>query len=208
MADMIRIRWTLPTLRDVTTSSRLAITRAALQAITGMKIDTAKGIDAAGRPFVPYAKKYAAKREASGRNGAPPDLTLTGTMLRALRLLRVESDTRAIIGWEGQHTTRNVLAGFGATRFRQLAQGRVSRLDQTPLRSGEAAFVKRASAQARARVRTVPYIKLVQGLNRRRRFFAIARDERRRKILDVYRKTLSSGLQAAMQRPSARTAVR
>lgn len=177
MADMIRVRWTLPTRHDVTTSSRLAITRAALQAISGIQQDTAKGISAAGVPFAPYSSRYAKRRTESGRTAHPVTLTLTGTMLRGLRLLRVESDTRAIIGWEGQHSTRDTLA-------------------TKPGKNG------------RSRVRTVPYAVLVPALNRKRRFFAIARDERRRKILDVYRKTLSSGLQAAMSRPSARTAVR
>jgi hypothetical protein len=177
VADIIRIRWTLPTRQDVTTSSRLAITRAALQAISGIKQDTGKGIDATGAVFRPYTRQYATRRTDSGRKSSPPDLTLTGTMLRGLRLLRVESDTRAIIGWEGQHSTRDALA-------------------------------RRSGAKGRSRIRSVPYAVLVPALNRKRRFFAIARDERRRKILDVYRKTLSAGLKAQMQRPSARTAVR
>lgn len=107
---IVRVRFRLPTPKDATDHSRLAITRAALQAISGITRDTRSGVDMHGRAFVPYSPEYAAARLESGRKADPPDLTLTGTMLRALRVLRVDGPRRAVIGWEGQHTTRDVLA--------------------------------------------------------------------------------------------------
>lgn len=107
---IVQVRFRLPATDDAKKHSRLAITRASLQAISGIQRDTARGIDMRGRRFVAYDPDYAEVRRESGRNASPPDLTLTGTMLRALRLLRVDSPKRAVIGWEGQHTTRDALA--------------------------------------------------------------------------------------------------
>lgn len=191
---IVQVRFRLPATDDAKKHSRLAITRASLQAISGIQRDTARGIDMRGRRFVAYDPDYAEARRESGRNASPPDLTLTGTMLRALRLLRVDSPKRAVIGWEGQHATRDVLAGYGANRFLQLDQGRVSRLDSRPLRRGEAAFIRRASTQARQQIRVVPYFKLVMGLQRRRPFFGVVRRERVRQVREVYTRTLRDGL--------------
>lgn len=197
---IVSIRFTLPTRQDVEAAGRRAIERAALQAVSGIARATAKGVDADGRPFVAYTRAYAAKKQASGRNVVPPDLTLTGTMLRALRVLRIVSSKRAVIGWEGQHVTRPVLTGFGAGRFRQIAQGRVSRLDQTPLTPAQAAFVKKAGQQARAKkgMRTVSYLKLVTNLNKRRKFFFIGA-ALAKKIREVYMASLREGVKQAAQ---------
>lgn len=110
MAKTGEIRFRIPSVAEIRDAGRLAITRAALQAISGIKQDTARGIDARGAFFAPYTARYAAARLATGRRASPVTLNLTGALMRGLRLLRVDSPRRAIIGWEGQHTTRDALA--------------------------------------------------------------------------------------------------
>ena len=185
----ITVRWTLPTRADVETAGRLAISRAALQAISGIQRDTAKGIGSGGGTFVPYTRAYALAKQASGRRIDPPDLTLTGTMLRALRLLRVEGPRRAIIGWEGQHVTRSLLAK---------SAGAFSMLDSRRT-------IKKRTTSSR-RVRAVAYATLVPALDRRRRFFHLERADRVRQVREVYARTMREGLAAELRRP--RTATR
>jgi len=188
----------LPSRRDIDDNAALAAERAALHAVSIITRRTGKGLDVDGRPFKPYGAAYAAKRAAAGRQTSPVNLTLTGTLLRGLRVLRVEPNgRRAWIGWEGQHVTRPVLTGFGAGRFRQIAQGRVSRLDQTPLTPAQSAFVKKAGQQARAAkgLQTVSYLDLVGGIERKRAFFAIRSRKERAEIVEVYRRTVRDGLQ-------------
>jgi len=117
---IVTVKWRLPTTQDARSASELAIRKAAIKAVSIILRRTAKGIDARGAPFRPYSKPYAKLKASSGRNASPPDLTLTGTLLRGLRLLRVESPRRAIIGWEGQHVARSPLARKGARGLRSV----------------------------------------------------------------------------------------
>lgn len=152
----------LPSRRDIDDNAALAAERAALHAVSIITRRTGKGIDVDGRPFKPYGAAYAAKRAAAGRQTSPVNLTLTGTLLRGLRVLRVEpSGRRAWIGWEGQHVTRNRLG----------------------------------SKQARATLRTVSYLDLVGGIERKRAFFAIRSRKERAEIVEVYRRTVRDGIQ-------------
>lgn len=193
MASELVLTMRLPDRSDIQSSSQLAMERAAIHAVSIIQRRTAKGQGVRG-PFVPYSRAYAAKRAATGRNTSPVDLTLTGTMLRGLRVLRVEpTGRRAWIGWEGQHTTRNVIGGYSAGRYLQIEQGRVGRLDARPLRKKEAAFVKRASAQARARILSVPYALLIAGLERKRPFFDLTKAEAD-EVRQVFRRTIVDGL--------------
>lgn len=79
----------------------LAVRAAAVEAIKIIKIRTARGRDIHGRVFPRYSERYGRDKKASGRRVNPPDLTLTGQMLGALKELRAEP-RRAVIGWEGQ----------------------------------------------------------------------------------------------------------
>ena len=180
---IVTVKWRLPSTQDARNASELAIRKAAIKAVSIILRRTAKGIDARGAPFRPYSKPYAKLKASTGRNATPPDLTLTGTLLRGLRLLRVESPRRAIIGWEGQHSTRRIFnRSFGITRLRQLTQGRASGLAQGPITQEEAKFLaaanlqrnkeRKARGETAGRV-TMPYSVLVPALNKRRRFFSI-----------------------------------
>lgn len=119
---------------------------AAREAVTRITTRTARGVDAHGRPFAPYSPDYLALRQAAGR-GSTVDLTLTGQLLRALRVLRVEPD-RVIIGWEGQHRVTR----FSAPKTRGKNAGKRT--------------VQRTAG-------TVSMAAIVLGLNKRREFFAI-----------------------------------
>lgn len=196
------ITFRLPTWDDVSRNARLALERGALQAVSIITRRTAKGISSNGSAFKPYTPWYARRKGATGRNSAPPDLTLTGTMLRALRVLRVDPRGQRIwIGWEGQHTTRNVLGGYSAGRFLQIDQGRVSALDARPLRKKEAAFVKRASAQSRAQILSTPYAVLVPRLDRLRPFFHLDLKAERNQVREVINATMVKKLSADLNRP-------
>lgn len=209
---IVSIRFTLPTRQDVEAAGRRAIERAALQAVSGIARATAKGVDADGRPFVAYTRAYAKRKQASGRNVVPPDLTLTGTMLRALRVLRIVSSKRAVIGWEGQHVTRRLWnKSFGITRLRQLTQGRVSGLSQGPITQEEAKFLAAANRQRNKdrkekgqKMASVPYAKLVPALNRKRKFFFIGR-ALAQKIREVYMASLREGVKQAVSTPRGPT---
>jgi hypothetical protein len=159
---IVSIRFTLPTRQDVEAAGRRAIERAALQAVSGIARATAKGVDADGRPFVAYTRAYAAKKQASGRNVVPPDLTLTGTMLRALRVLRIVSSKRAVIGWEGQHLTRDTLAPRAGKRGRsRMRSVPYSRLVPALNRKRKFFFIGRALAQ---KIREVYMASLREGV--------------------------------------------
>jgi hypothetical protein len=85
--------------------------RAAAPAAVGIvQRRTAQGADLHGRPFKPYSARYGALKRASGRSGNV-DLTLTGEMLRRLRVLRADG-LRVIVGFEGQHR----VVGFAKSR--------------------------------------------------------------------------------------------
>lgn len=222
----------LPSRRDIDDNAALAAERAALHAVSIITRRTGKGIDVDGRPFKPYGAAYAAKRAAAGRQTSPVNLTLTGTLLRGLRVLRVEPNgRRAWIGWEGQHVTRNVLGGFSDLTLVRMLGGRALEVDEGEKfkfdRHGRqtagrlAGFVKsdrealqsfrlfgsrvigakarkfqeRANKQARATLRTVSYLDLVGGIERKRAFFAIRSRKERAEIIEVYRRTVRDGIQ-------------
>lgn len=62
----------------------------ATEAVGVIQRRTARGLDMHGRTFVPYSIEYGAKRADDGRNTSPVDLTLTGGLLAALKILRTE----------------------------------------------------------------------------------------------------------------------
>ena len=224
----------MPSIRDLNDNAALAAERAALHAVSIITRRTGKGLDVDGRPFKPYGAAYAAKRAAAGRQTSPVNLTLTGTLLRGLRVLRVEPNgRRAWIGWEGQHVTRDVLhAGFSDLTLVRMLGGRALEVDekgekfrfdrhgrQTAGRLAEFVksdrealqsfrlfgsrvigakarkFQERANRQARATLRTVSYLDLVGGIERKRAFFAIRSRKERAEIVEVYRRTVRDGLQ-------------
>lgn len=211
----ITVRWTLPSVGDYREASRMAITRCAVQVVSWIQRDTAKGIDVNGNPFVPYTKEYAARKRLSGRRVDVPDLSLTGTLVRGLHVLRVESGTRAVIGWEGQHTARNVLAlaGYSAGRLRQIQTGSVRGASiQGPLSPEEFNFLKRAKSQRGQQLKaqgqnivSVAYAILVPSLNRKRRFFASPRAERQAILKKIYIDTIKKGVKEAIRRPRTTT---
>lgn len=89
----------------------LGLKAAAPAAVGIVQRRTAQGTDVNGRAFRPYSASYGALRQASGRSGRP-DLTLTGEMLRRLRVLRADG-LRVIIGFEGQHRVVTLAKGRG-----------------------------------------------------------------------------------------------
>jgi len=159
------VGWIIPTRDDVTGASRKAIERAALAAASIITQRTARGLDARGRLFAPYTEDYAALRLANGRNAGRVDLTSSGTMLRALRVLGVVSGRRAVIGWEGQHVARPL---------------------RMPLKPG----TPKGNPRTARGVTRVSYRDLVEGLSRKRLFFAIVTRAEQSEVRAEYRRSL------------------
>lgn len=199
------ITFRLPTWDDVSRNARLALERGALQAVSIITRRTAKGIGSDGTAFKPYTPAYARRKAATGRNVVPPDLTLTGTMLRGLRVLRVEpSGKRAWIGWEGQHTTRNVfaLAPYSAPRAARLLG------ESFPLRPEANDVINRVNAlkrrEARRRGRaitSIAYAKLIPALDSRRPFFHLDLAAERNQVREVIQTTMTKRLSSDLNRP-------
>lgn len=80
----------------------LGLKAAAPAAVGIVQRRTAQGNDLHGRAFRPYSKGYAERKAETGRNVGTVNLTVTGELLRRLRVLRAEG-LRVIIGFEGQH---------------------------------------------------------------------------------------------------------
>lgn len=127
-----------------------ALRVAALKGLQTIKIRTARGIDADGRAFRPYTKRYATLKAATGRNSTPPDLTLSGAMLGNAKILRTQR-RQVVIGFEGAHR---------AFRFSRASKRGKSKGKRT---------LKRTSASGVAR--TVPMAKVVLGVDGIRPFF-------------------------------------
>lgn len=205
MASELVLTMRLPDRSDIQSSAQLAMERAAIHAVSIIQRRTAKGQGVRG-PFAPYTKAYAAKRAATGRNTSPVDLTLTGTLIRGLRVLRVEpTGRRSWIGWEGQHTTRDVFAHlpYSDRRMRQVF-GLPTEPEIGPLRKKDARklgraqrFLARANRQkkqaAKNAIRSVSYALLVAGLEGKRPFFDLTEAEAA-EVREVFRRTIVDGL--------------
>lgn len=207
MASELVLTMRLPDRSDIQSSSQLAMERAAIHAVSIIQRRTAKGQGVRG-PFAPYSRAYAAKRAATGRNTSPVDLTLTGTMLRGLRVLRVEpTGRRAWIGWEGQHTTRNVIGlaptsmgrildvlnvGAGRDRVQTPLTGAQDRAIRRFQSADKSARRKRLRAKGRE-ILSVPYALLIAGLERKRPFFDLTKAEAD-EVRQVFRRTIVDGL--------------
>lgn len=115
---MAKIIIRLPTGSDLKDLFANPLQAAAVSAVSLIQRRTAKGVDLDGRPFAPYSTDYARAKSLAGRNVAPPDLTLTGQMLRNLKVKsRTNSgfsegllSQRVLIGVEGQHRDARLLA--------------------------------------------------------------------------------------------------
>ena len=139
-----------------------ALARGASRAIQLIKIRTARGVDADGRAFRPYTRRYAILKGSTARRVSPPDLTLSGAMLGNLKTLRVQK-RQVVIGFEGQH--------------RQFRFGRRTRKDFVTLRFGQRPVttgkrtLKRTTASGEQR--TTSMAAVVLGNNKIRPFFHI-----------------------------------
>ena len=72
---------------------------------------TGQGLDARGKPFVPYKPGYARKRSIAGL-GTRVNLKVTGSLLSSLKILRA-SRGKIRIGWRGTSSRRMSLTSSG-----------------------------------------------------------------------------------------------
>lgn len=95
----MRIRQdTLGKMTDIVKGDRDTMREAALLARERILRRTAIGMDAHGMPFRKYSPAYAkAKQRATGTMGV--NLSLTGEMLRAIKVLEVKP-TRSVLGFD------------------------------------------------------------------------------------------------------------
>jgi hypothetical protein len=123
---MALIRIDLPDPRALEAMIRKALPAAAVAAVSLIQRRTAQGVDMHGRPFVSYSRRYGALKAESGRNVDPPDLTLTGQMLRNLKVKTATSSTDATFGGR----SREIRIGFDGqhrrSRLRRNRRGKVT----------------------------------------------------------------------------------
>lgn len=187
----------LPSSRQLKAFSRRAIAAASALAVSIIKRRTAQGRAIGGGAFPSYSADYSKKKAGSGRNSYPADLTVTGELLGALKVLRVESATRAIIGWSGQHrkySFEQVKDKEGKTRMRRVLVAGPLRQIKRGKNAGKLRPAPKATI-ARYRVvkqnGTVPYAVLIPALNKLRPFFGISRDERA-ELVRVFQATMDA----------------
>jgi hypothetical protein len=175
---------------------KAALAAAAVEATNIIRERASKGRDVDGNSFRKYSDKYSATKGSSGRNTDPVDLTLSGEMLGALQVLRVESPTLAWIGWSGQHK---------GEKFVRLKRGRKGVLVTN--RRGQKFAIKRSRligpvresdrfkirAELKSTGKAVPYKDLIDGLQRNRKFFGISRPEEIARLVKVYEAAVADG---------------
>lgn len=102
-----------PEAREVKRWITDAVKAAAIQGMSQITTRTTQGLSSNYSPFKAYTPAYRLLKVATGRN-AKPDLTLTGEMLRGLKLLDAR-DGVATIGFTGQHRATS----FGKAQKKQ-----------------------------------------------------------------------------------------
>lgn len=196
---------------------KAALTAAAQKAIEIISDRTGRGVDADGRPFRPYSADYAEKKGGSGRKASPPDLTVTGEMLRRLRFLGYDAAKRtATIGFEGQHRNasfsrikKNWTHEFdtSATVYRD-NYGRM-RSKATNAFAKDNKWVRRTKRDGTAigkhgwRLKrydsTTPMAKVVLGVNKIRPFFYIRHQREMRELARVAQEAFNRVLAEAQR---------
>lgn len=156
----------LPDRGDLRDLIARALPAAGVAAVSVITRRTAQGIDVNGVPFRPYTPRYARDKALTGRRAVPPDLTLTGQMLRNLKVKTPTSPVDATfgrqgpevrIGFDGQHRNTQIAA---VKRKSPVASSTTSRRD---LRGK---VLKRLA-------RTTPMATVVAANHRRRPFVGI-----------------------------------
>lgn len=96
-----------PEAREVRRWATEAVKAAAIQGIFEIKHRTGQGLDSNYSSFRPYTPAYRELKTLAGRS-ARPDLTLTGAMIRGLKLLDAKEGV-ATIGFTGQHRSTRIV---------------------------------------------------------------------------------------------------
>jgi hypothetical protein len=185
----IILRLTVPTQADLARMTRRPIQATADHAVSLIKLRTARGQSSGGGPFKPYSPSYRLQRIASGRKGEPVDLTITGQMLGSLKRLRTESNTSAVVGFEGQHRNTRFRAtskrGFVSDRAtkRTVGRGTFAKTFRQKLGRGV------SGPRRQGTFGTLPYAVLVPALNHTRPFFAVTRREELSQLVATFQRT-------------------
>lgn len=185
MASIVKatVRIVIPlSAEDLTRFAGEAAEAAAHAAVAIIKRRTAQGIDADGKPFRPYTKRYRELRVDTGRNGTP-DLTLTGQMLGNLKFKRRVKNV-AWIGFSGSHRV---------TRFSPKRNVRRSGKPSRTLRR------TKRSASGVVTAASVPMATVVLENNRLRPFFHLRSRKDQAEVARVVRELLDVLIRKANQ---------
>lgn len=113
-------------------NGKSAMTAAALQATTIIKLRTAKGVDVDGKPFTPYTKAYAAFKVKKGRGKGqqimPPNLIFSGNMLASMMVKKPVTSTRAEIFFNKSESAKKAAFNNERRRFFDLSSKELDRI--------------------------------------------------------------------------------
>lgn len=209
---MSKIVIVLPDRKDLDELLQKPLAAAAVMAVSVIQRRTAKGIDANGQAFRQYSKAYAEKKRESGRRSTTPDLTLTGQMVRGLKVLTPTNaappaSTRAprqvLIGIEGQHRdtrfARNekkwdtVISSSRDTRTRTQRDGRTVTYRQTVDKYRRNAKKGRGYTLQRL-ASTTPMATIARANHRLRPWLAVRTPDEIAKIVRVFKRVFDEEL--------------
>lgn len=97
-----------------------------------IKERTLAGKDYAGKTFEKYSEAYAQKRREEGRRVYPPDLTITGQMLDALKVNFVKLGAASLLAefyFEGAFNANKAFWNNARREFFRLAKEQIARID-------------------------------------------------------------------------------
>lgn len=204
---MARIIIRLPDLDDMKGLFKRPLQAAAVAAVSTIQRRTARGIDANGSPFRPYTPAYAEKKRESGRSASPPDLTLTGQMVRSLKVKSATNSGaahailshRVLIGVEGQHRdskfVRNekafdiVISSSRDTRTRRNKDGTTTTYRQVADKYRRNKSTAKGFKLKRLPT-TTPLAVIVNATHRRRPWFAVRTRSELAHLVRVFQRAL------------------
>jgi hypothetical protein len=150
-----------------------ALKAAATRGTFIIKTRTARGVDADGKPFKPYSRRYQILKVSTGRSISPPDLTLSGAMLGNLKILRVQK-RQVVIGFEGTHR-RHRFSRRSRKSFVSVRTG-----PKVSTTAGKRTLKRTTSG---GQQETVPMAKVVLGNDRVRPFFHLRSPADRKDVI-------------------------
>ncbi|MDP3767025.1 MAG: hypothetical protein Q8S13_03340 [Dehalococcoidia bacterium] len=182
-----------------------ALAQAALAAILEIRKRTAAGREIDGGAFAPYTPEYAKLKREAGRNtvviqsqvlsvsgggsfavqevgAGAPNLTLSGQMLRNLKVLRT-GRRNAVIGFDGQHI------GMRIGKLKRTKRGKISKGRKRNV-VAETRALHSEGLSSMSVGTTAPMASIVTGVSTKRPFLGVRRADERARVTAAAQRVL------------------